>query len=228
MKTVAGAVRWLKTWADTVGTWWGIMSGAFSIPFAFLMLFFSQQWLFATLAYLSLWVLVISQARRISELQKRLESPNLELHVGGDLIDDAPDFDGPVPAVWVRGSIRNIGDRGIEGCRVRLLKVEGQNLRVENGFLQWQGGVRGSLRLDPGEYRIFDIGTRSYKVPGIPLRLFAHFVTGPQASLVSCSLDAPGTYKITLGIYGDNVPSREQSFGITIGERNPDDIQFST
>jgi hypothetical protein len=191
MKRIAVAARWAKTWADTVGTWWGIMSGAFSIPFAFLMFFFSQRWLFATLAYLSLWVLVISQGRRISELQKRLELPNVKLHVGRDLIDGADDFDGPFPATWVRGRITNTGDRGIEGCRVKLLKVEGQNLRVENGFLQWQGGVRESMRLDPGEHGIFDIGTRSYKIPGIPLRLCAHFVTGPQAPLISCRLEAP-------------------------------------
>src|SRR6266496_932777 len=164
--------------------------------------FFPQQrWLFAALAYFSLWVLVINQVRRISELQKRLELPNVTLHVGHDLIDQANDFDRPVPATWVRGRIRNTGDRGIQGCRVKLLKVEGQNLRVENGFLQWQGGVRDSMRLDPGEHRIFDIGTRSYKIPGIPLRLCAHFVTGPQAQLISCRLEAPGTYTIILAIY---------------------------
>jgi hypothetical protein len=192
------------------------------------MLFFSKRWLFATLAYLSLWVLVISLVRQIAELRKRLDLPSVMPYVGRDLIDTADDFDGAFPATWVRGSIRNAGDRGIEGCRVKLLKVEGQNLRVENGFLQWQGGVRDSMRLDPGEYRIFDIDTRSCKIPGIPLRLCAHFVTGPQAPLISCRLEAPGTYTITLAIYGDNIGSREHTFNITIADRNPDDIQFST
>ncbi len=46
------------------------MSGALSIPFAFLALFnlFSGRFLFAALAYASLWVLVIAQYRRICEL----------------------------------------------------------------------------------------------------------------------------------------------------------------
>ena len=46
------------------------MAGALSIPFAFLALFnvFSRGFLFAALAYLSLWVLVIAQYRRTSAL----------------------------------------------------------------------------------------------------------------------------------------------------------------
>jgi hypothetical protein len=46
------------------------MSGALSIPFAFLALFnvFSGRFLFAALAYVSLWVMVIAQYRRIREL----------------------------------------------------------------------------------------------------------------------------------------------------------------
>jgi hypothetical protein len=167
------------------------------------------------------------------EIQKMVHRPKIAVHVGRDLMDIANDFDAPVIAHWVRGRIRNTGDRGIERCRVKLLKVEGQNLsddvsRVENGFLQWQGGIRDSMRLNPCEYWIFDIGTRSYNVPGIPLRLCAHFVRGAEAPLISCSLQAPGIYTITLAIYGDNIQSREQVFRITIGEGDPDDIQFST
>jgi uncharacterized membrane protein HdeD (DUF308 family) len=64
--------RWLKTIADSVGAWWGIMSGAVSIPFAFLALFnLPGRLLFAALAYISLWVLIVAQAKRILELQKR-------------------------------------------------------------------------------------------------------------------------------------------------------------
>jgi len=71
MKRVALVMQWLKSCADTVGTWWGIMSGVLSIPFAVLALFnFPPRLLFAVLAYISLWVLVISQARRISERVK--------------------------------------------------------------------------------------------------------------------------------------------------------------
>src|SRR6266498_4286859 len=47
------------------------MAGALSIPFALLAFFnVSERLRFATLAYVSLWVLTISQARRISQLEK--------------------------------------------------------------------------------------------------------------------------------------------------------------
>ena len=54
--------RWVKELVRPVGEWWA-MSGALSIPFAFLALFnvFSGRFLFAALAYASLWVLVIAQ-----------------------------------------------------------------------------------------------------------------------------------------------------------------------
>ncbi len=81
------------------------MSGAFSIPFALLAFFYPQRLAFAALAYLSLWVLVIGQLKRIAELQKRLELPNVTLGVGRDLIDIANDFDAPGIAHWVRGRI---------------------------------------------------------------------------------------------------------------------------
>jgi len=178
-------------------------------------------------------VLAVIVALFLDDIRSLLHFPEIHLHVGQDLLDIANDFDSDVIAHWVRGRITNTGDRGVERCRVKLLKVEGPELphdvrRVENGFLQWQGGIRDSMRLNPGEYWIFDIGTRSYRVPGIPLRLCAHFVRGPQAPLISCSLQAPGTYTITLAIYGDNIQSREQSFCITIGAEEPDEIQFST
>jgi hypothetical protein len=145
----------------------GTMAGALSIPFAFLALFnVPGRLLFAGLAYAGLWVLIIAQARRISELQKPVPSPNVTVRVGRDLIDDAWDFDAHIPAQWIRGSIKNIGDRGVERCRLKLLDVEGQNIppevsKVKNGFLQWESGIRDSMRLNPGEYWIFDIGTRA-------------------------------------------------------------------
>ena len=53
------------------------MSGALSIPFALLAFFnvFSQRLLFAVLAYASLWLLVLSQDRRIKSLTSRAKHP---------------------------------------------------------------------------------------------------------------------------------------------------------
>src|SRR5206468_9980082 len=67
----AVVARWLKSFACGVKQWWAIMAGALSIPFALLAFFnVSERLRFATLAYVSLWVLTISQARRISQLEK--------------------------------------------------------------------------------------------------------------------------------------------------------------
>lgn len=153
------------------------------------------------------------------EIQKFVHFAKTDLYFGDDLIDVAPDFDAPVDARWIRGRIKNIGDRGVDQCRLKLLKVEGQNVppqagKVKNGFLQWEGGIRESMRLNPGEYWIFDIGTRRPN-QNSELRVFTHFVSG--GPLIHCTLSAPGTYTLTLAIYGDNIPSKEQRVSVTIG-----------
>jgi hypothetical protein len=64
------------------------MSGAVSIPFAFFALFnFPGRLLFAALAYVSLWVLIVAQVKRILALQKPAPSPNVLFQVNKDLID---------------------------------------------------------------------------------------------------------------------------------------------
>src|SRR5262245_43050279 len=98
-------LRWLKSLASSIREWWGIMSGALSIPFAFLALFnVPGRLLFASLAYIGLWALVFAQARRISELQKPVSSPKVVLRVGTDLIYPGNQHD------WIRGEITNEGD----------------------------------------------------------------------------------------------------------------------
>lgn len=81
---------------------------------------------------------------------------------------------------------------------MRLAKVEGQNIepeRIENGYLEWQGGMLHPVRLNPEEPYIFDIGTRTDE--NSPLRLLAFF--GPN--LVEYPLP-PGSYTLTLKITG--------------------------
>lgn len=205
------------------------MAGWLSIPFAFLALI-NVSWqrvMFAVLAYASLWARVAAQAKRISELQKPVPSPNVTVYVGRDLFDVGLDFDAPFPAQWVRGRIKNISDRAVKRCRLKLLKLEGENLpsdanKVKNGFLQWQGGIRDSMTLNAGEDWIFDIGTRR-AAQYSQLRLCAFFVTG--GPLIECNLEAPGTYTLTIGIYADELQSTERTVRIRIGEE-AEDIEF--
>jgi hypothetical protein len=78
------------------------------------------------------------------------------------------------------------------------------------------------MRLHPSEYWIFDIGTRRYD-PNSQLRLWTYFVR--DAAPINCNLRAPGTYTLTLAVYGDNIQSTEHTVRIRIGEEAKD-IQF--
>jgi len=172
-------------------------------------------------------LLAVIVALFLDDIRAFLHFPEIDLHVGRDLRDVADDFDAVIPAQWVRGRIKNIGDRGVKRCRLKLLNIEGQNLppeasKVKNGFLQWQGGIRDSMRLNPGDHCIFDIGTRR-AAQYSQLRLCAHFVRG--GPLISCNLEAPGTYTLTLAIYGDNIQSTKRTVRIRIGAE-AEDIEF--
>jgi hypothetical protein len=212
-------VTWLKSFTNSVGNWWAIMSGGLSIPFAFFALFnIPGRLLFAGLAYISLLVLTVTQARRLTELQERAPSPDVTIRVARDIIDSSAD------PHWIRGEIKNEGDRGAEGCRVKLLRVEGENIvgrdRIENGVLEWKGGGCGPKRLDPDERLIFDIGTRN-RVNDSPLVLLAFF----EGNQVGCRLSAPGTYTLTFGLYGSGIPSKRETFIFELGAE-VEDIEF--
>jgi hypothetical protein len=180
-------------------------------------------------------LLAVLAALFLDEIKGLLHSPKIELRVGDDLLDEGPDMVANLdadPAWWIRGQITNVGDRGVEKCRLRLLNVQGPQLpepeqlrKIKNGFLQWQGGIRDSMRLNPGESWIFDIGTRSLK-PDSDVVLWTYFVPAvhPAANLpaISCVLRTPGTYTLTLAVYGENISSSEHSVRITIA---PNDMQ---
>jgi hypothetical protein len=95
----------------------------------------------------------------------------------------------------VRGKITNSGDRAIERCRVKLLRVEEKPTAVENGFLQWQGGIREPLTISSQEHLIFDIATRPGG-QGSPLTLLAYI--GPNQ--LSQDLVVGHTYKVMMAI----------------------------
>ena len=199
------------------------MSGWLSIPFALLALFnIPGRFLFAALAYASLWARVIAQARRISELQRAVPSPNVTVRIGDDLIDLAHG------SYWIRGEIENSSEYRAESCRMKLLKVEGESAQnphaplVEHGPLQWQGGGCEPRSLDAHEKLIFDIGIRPCGDDS-PLILLVYF----RGNEVRRVLPTPGHYKLTLGIYGSNISTTEKLVPITVG-KTPREIDFTS
>ena len=155
----------------------------------------------------------------LDDIRLLYHRPKIDVYVGDDLIDRASFED----AQWIRGKIKNVGDRGVERCRLKLLRVEGQNIqpgRIENGFLQWQGGTRIPRRLNPDEHWIFDIGTRTWE-PNSPAALLAYSV---KQDLLSCQIP-PGSYKLILAVYGENIPSKTQAVSLRIGAA-AEDIQI--
>jgi hypothetical protein len=165
-------------------------------------------------------MMAVIAALFLDDVRAFLHRPKIDVYVGDDLIDRTSFKD----TQWIRGKIKNIGDRGVERCRLKSLRVEGQNIdpgRIENGFLQWQGGTRIPRRLNPDEYWIFDIGTRTWE-PNSRARLLAYFV---KQDLLNCEIP-PGSYKLTLAIYGENIPSKTQTVSLRIGAA-AEDIQIS-
>jgi hypothetical protein len=148
------------------------------------------------------------------EIQKLVYRARIGVYVGSDLIDPAHGLR------WVRGRITNSGDRAVERCRVKLLRVEGQRSRIENGFLQWEGGIREPLTLSSEEHLIFDIATRT-QAQGSPLELFAYI----GDNKITHNLNPGQTYRLALAIYGDNTRTRMHTVRIAIGAA-PDAIQI--
>jgi hypothetical protein len=160
------------------------------------------------------WNVLISVATLLAVLAALLSDvigklvyrERISVYVGADLIDFAHGVR------WVRGKITNSGDRAVERCRVKVLMVDGQPSRIENGLLQWSGGKREPITLSSQEHLIFDIGIRS-AVQGSPLQLLAY--VGPNE--LSHDLVAAHTYRLALAIYGDNIRTRMKIVAITIG-----------
>jgi hypothetical protein len=65
-----------KLLAEICGGWWALMSGAVSIPFAFLALFWGEAYqkeFFAILAFVALWVFAIRVAWQKNQLMEKLK-----------------------------------------------------------------------------------------------------------------------------------------------------------
>ena len=159
-------------------------------------------------------MLAVVGALFYDEIQKFVYRVDITLYVGTDLIDPSHGV------LWVRGRIRNTGDRAVKRCRLKLLRVEGQPSRIENGFLQWQGRIRKPITLSSEEHLIFDIGTRT-PVQDSPLRLLAYIGDNE----LTHDLPAGENYRLVLAVYGDNISTREETISIAIGEAR-DEIQI--
>ena len=153
------------------------------------------------------------------DIQTLCHHPKIEVNVAQDLIEPAHG------KYYIRGTVKNIGDRRAKRCRVKLLRVEGQNYETQqiNFYLAWQGRTWDFLTLYPDEFWIFDIGTRdpADNAP-CPLRFSTYIGTNDVArELVPREL----SYRLILAVYGDNIPSIPHTVSLTIGAA-ANDIQI--
>ena len=169
------------------------------------------------------WNILISVATLLAVLAalfsdligKLIYRERVRLHIQSYLMDFAHGV------WWIRGRITNSGDRAVKRCRVKLLKVEDQPSRIENGLLQWQGGVPEPITLSSKEHLIFDIGTRD-AAQHSPLELLAYI--GPNR--LSHPLNSGHTYRLAFAIYGDNITTRMKTVRVSLGPA-AQDIVFS-
>lgn len=150
--------------------------------------------------------LAVMAALFSGQIEKLVYRARVRVYVGADLIDPAHGV------LWIRGKVTNTGDRAVERCRIKLLRIEGQPSRIENGLLQWQGGVREPITLGSEEHLIFDIGTRP-PAQDSSLELLAYIGDNE----LSHDLNPGQTYNLELAIYGDNTRTRMHAVRIAIG-----------
>lgn len=117
--------NWLCVLLEIVGGWWSLMSGAASIPFAFLALFLPQEYgkvIFAGLAFCSLWILIIRMGWKNFQLMEEIEMQILTTPRPLE-IKALPAH--RIHQHWfnVEVEIRNV-NKTINGARVRLIKIE--------------------------------------------------------------------------------------------------------
>jgi hypothetical protein len=109
------------------------------------------------------------------DLRNLLHHPNIAVRVDENLMKDWDN------KWWIRGEIKNDGDRPAKQCRVKLLRIEGEGYATErpNAYLRWEGRIGDFMTLYPDEYWIFDIGTRDKAIPNPPLHVDAYIAHNP-------------------------------------------------
>jgi hypothetical protein len=114
----------------------------------------------------------------------------------------------------------NSGYRAVQRCRIKVLRIEGQPSRIENGYLQWQGGSQQPETLGSQEHLIFDIATRTL-AQGSSVDVLS-FIAGNK---LTHSLNSGQTYELQLAVYGDNISTKMERVQIQIGAAT-NDIHF--
>ncbi|PYL77155.1 MAG: hypothetical protein DMF26_04965 [Verrucomicrobia bacterium] len=104
------------------------------------------------------------------EIQKLVYRATVSVYVADHLIDPAHNL------LWIRGKVMNSGDRAVQRCRIKVLRIEGQPSQIENGYLEWQGGSQELVTLGSQEHLIFNIATRP-PAQGSLVEVFS-FITG--------------------------------------------------
>ena len=139
--------KFLINAAKFVSQYAGLMSGALSIPFAFLALFkVSQRLLFGVLAYAALAVMAISDRVRVSKLQNELDY-QLTPRLNTECHPDIPGCSQPAPwANFFRIAVTTEGIAAVENCRGRLTRIS----RLGEAQPRWSGDLA-ILTFAPGE-----------------------------------------------------------------------------
>lgn len=143
-------------------------------------------------------------------LESFLDSPSIFLEFNNGLIEKKANF-------WIRGRAINRGTRTAHGCRARLAEIQtgAETLKpdITNGYLQWQGGEKGLISLNPGEARVFDFGVRY-------LDTFELISYVGEKSINQKLAFEPHT--LTFQIFGDDFPPYTQRIRINIGNKPAD------
>ena len=130
------------------------------------------------------------------EIQKAAHAAAIAVRVDDELIG------GPSQNKWwLRGNIKNVGDRAVKRCRVKLLSVQGANIQPNStkpGYFQWQGGINDAMTFSPTEDWIFDLGVRE-DIQNSPVQLWTYVV---QNNTLITQLPV-GEYSINIGVYGE-------------------------
>ena len=117
------------------------------------------------------------------------------------LIDPPPMFDDK-KEMWFRGKITNVGDRTAHNCRLKITEVLINGKTVDsdiiNGYLQWQGGRKGTATINPEEHFLFDVACGHMKVDKFNLISFI----GDQ--LISKKIERSDDVVVTIRAFGDN------------------------
>lgn len=157
-----------------------------------------------------------------SKIESYLHSPIIDLQINKGLID-AP----YLKDIIIRGKIKNDGDRTAQLCRLQVkeLKTEAghvvENSDIQNGYLEWLGGQKDAVSLNPGEDRLFVIG--KVWAGGSTTRFTMISFIGSQELYTPLE---SGQYELTIKAFGDNFFPITKKIKIRFKSKDVDDIQI--